>query len=1288
MAQNLLRTLFGDDVFISYRRADGSAYATTLKEQLVSMDISCFIDYEKIYPGDQLTRTLERAITRSTAFVLIGTPDACNSDHIKLEIAEALRSKRRIILIDINQSLATPEWDFIGRDNLRWISQTSDSLKNGRPNEAMPSPHVYEDFGRLFVRNRRNIRIRAAITIAALILLFTSFIAVWQASVAEARASEVSESNQKLERTIQELESKKKALEETNNKLTKNRIDLEKKNEELRSNQDKLTRKTEELRSNQDQLTRKTEEAIREKQIADNQRKEAETQTQIAVTRQWAAQANMMRDQAPDLLIDSVVKAVKSNLLAPQPSFDLDQALRNGIALLPRPITLISHKESVEEITFSQDWKFLATLSSDKTAHVWDLAGHQEIKTVKGVSQIVFSPNGKYLVTKPKDELVIWLSNVKSDQAPLVLSAILKPSQNVMTFSPDGEYFAATANDKTVRLWRAMDGQEIARFPHQGLIKTMAFSPQGKYIVTGSDDKSACIWEVPSGRAVKCLPHDGHISLGSFSPDERHLATVDDGQIVWLWEISSNQKPKRLAHEDDVIAMTFSPRGNYLAIACDDNSDWIWNVTNGEQVSRFNHGSKAREGRISLSIFSPDEKQLATTSNDNTVRVWETNNGREIARLNLDRIAADSVIFSPNGKYMATATRGKTAQIWETAGYKEVARVIHEDSITGTVFSQDGTHLATASYDKTVRIWKLNGIDENSIKNVVIRSTSYSNGRLWATEATDRTIHVREAVSGQEWEMANSRENNQENRSLFYRNRLIFSPNGKHLFGVSVGKTDAQGKLDHAIQIWETLGGSELKRIENVNAYSYSIGRKYLITADKGTVQIWETNSGLEVRRLNLNYSAEAIVISPDGSYVVVTGDDKLEFWDMKTGRAVTHHLNGSLARLITFSQNGKYVICRGGQDIRKFDVTSGLEIADVDGVEAIALSENSKYLAFTTINDLYVWDLNNDRIGVQRERKGSLGGSLETSGNPFFFTEDEKYLVTLARDDNNYVVKLWVPDRNKAVGELSHDASITAVEYSPSGEYLSTASSDGIVQIFDIRKRRIPIPLPHEKKVNEIAFSLDGKYLATASDDNTARVWEASSGQEIIRLPFRSKITSVYFSQDGKYLNTSSISQGTQKWLWKPSDLIQEACSRLAVNLTEEEYHRACPQSSYETNTIQRLTEKAISSVPFALLPPIEEEGIPWGGQNGVGIPQLTYEVKAEYTETAWRSRTQGTVILSAVFTSDGRLTKIKVIHGLPNGLTEKAIEATQKLRFKPATKKGKPIDVRMKLEIPFNLL
>jgi len=84
---------------------------------------------------------------------------------------------------------------------------------------------------------------------------------------------------------------------------------------------------------------------------------------------------------------------------------------------------------------------------------------------------------------------------------------------------------------------------------------------------------------------------------------------------------------------------------------------------------------------------------------------------------------------------------------------------------------------------------------------------------------------------------------------------------------------------------------------------------------------------------------------------------------------------------------------------------------------------------------------------------------------------------------------------------------------------------------------------------------------------------------------------------------------------------------------------------------------------------------------------PTILYREKAKYTEEARQNKIQGTVVLQVVFNVNGSITDVRVIRGLPDGLTEKAIEAAKRIRFNPAVKSGTPVSVRGSLEFTFNL-
>lgn len=82
----------------------------------------------------------------------------------------------------------------------------------------------------------------------------------------------------------------------------------------------------------------------------------------------------------------------------------------------------------------------------------------------------------------------------------------------------------------------------------------------------------------------------------------------------------------------------------------------------------------------------------------------------------------------------------------------------------------------------------------------------------------------------------------------------------------------------------------------------------------------------------------------------------------------------------------------------------------------------------------------------------------------------------------------------------------------------------------------------------------------------------------------------------------------------------------------------------------------------------------------------RLTYRSEPGITQESRRNNVRGVVRLRAVLAADGRVKNIIVIRGLPDGLTEKAIEAARQIRFTPATKAGRAVSQFVILEYNFN--
>ena len=91
--------------------------------------------------------------------------------------------------------------------------------------------------------------------------------------------------------------------------------------------------------------------------------------------------------------------------------------------------------------------------------------------------------------------------------------------------------------------------------------------------------------------------------------------------------------------------------------------------------------------------------------------------------------------------------------------------------------------------------------------------------------------------------------------------------------------------------------------------------------------------------------------------------------------------------------------------------------------------------------------------------------------------------------------------------------------------------------------------------------------------------------------------------------------------------------------------------------------------------------------GKDGDRKIVLAVKPKPAYTESARMERITGTVVLKAIFASDGSVKGIRVMSGLPSGLTEQAIVAAKKIKFIPALRNGQFVSMWMQLEYNFNL-
>ena len=91
----------------------------------------------------------------------------------------------------------------------------------------------------------------------------------------------------------------------------------------------------------------------------------------------------------------------------------------------------------------------------------------------------------------------------------------------------------------------------------------------------------------------------------------------------------------------------------------------------------------------------------------------------------------------------------------------------------------------------------------------------------------------------------------------------------------------------------------------------------------------------------------------------------------------------------------------------------------------------------------------------------------------------------------------------------------------------------------------------------------------------------------------------------------------------------------------------------------------------------------LPW--QGSFVPPGRYYSPLPTYPQSAWATGTQGNVTLEVVVRTDGRVGAVRVIDGLPDGISEAAVEAVKRWQFRPATRDGEVVAVYHRLTLRF---
>ena len=560
------------DVFISYRRSDGTVKAKALDLAFGIDDCRTFLDFKSLGTG-VFDKRLENAVLDAPVFIMVLTPDyfaRCNEkgDWVRREIELALDNGKIIIPINYDGKVnCAPDYldeEFksrIGCHNFKSLHRDSSFDATVKD--------IFDKHIRPYVSTHSNNDGKAKVSVKTdadcELLLDDEIIATVQKDKTKqvfvergehfftARSTEIPRIEEEIEKTIDDL-SFKYSL----------RIKLADKVQSLRE--------AEERKEEEEQRRREEEERKRKA------KKQIELEVGRLVQNPPALPRTLMGHSGR---VFSVCCSPDGKYLA-SGSYDADVIIRDAKSGEELK-TLIGHSYSVISVSWSPDGKYLASASVDNTIIIWNANSGEILKTLKGhsssVISVCWSPDGKYLASGSYDKtLIIW--DVKSGEELKTLEGHSEKVEFV-SWSPDGKYLASASNDETIIIWDANSGEKFKSLKgHSDLVLSVCWSPDGKYLASGSADETIIIWDANSGEKLKSLKgHSGSVYSVCWSPDGKYLASGSMDDTVIIWDATSGEELKTLEeHSNGVLSVCWSPDGKYLASGSWDNTVNIWDV--------------------------------------------------------------------------------------------------------------------------------------------------------------------------------------------------------------------------------------------------------------------------------------------------------------------------------------------------------------------------------------------------------------------------------------------------------------------------------------------------------------------------------------------------------------------------------------------------------------------------------------------------------------------------------------------------------------------------------------
>jgi WD40 repeat protein len=287
---------------------------------------------------------------------------------------------------------------------------------------------------------------------------------------------------------------------------------------------------------------------------------------------------------------------------------------------------------------------------------------------------------------------------------------------------------------------------------------------------------------------------------------------------------------------------------------------------------------------------------------------------------------------------------------------------------------------------------------------------------------------------------------------------------GEHLLGTIAlawqprGTRFATAGQDGAVALWDSAAATAVKRWKpaptTTQALCFSPDGEILASAAGKSVTLWSPDGEKIHAFAPAASSAVALAFDRPGSDLGVALNGEIAVHRVEKSRYETRRYKWSAACLtVNFSGNGRFLVsgmADGSLHFWNRSTGKDSQMRGYDGkVELVGWSDNSRYLASCTGNELVLWDFSGR--GPEGTKPIVLSGHTERV-DAFAWQPGGEHLVSGGRD---WRLNLWRPGKaTQPLDVQMLDAEISATRWSPDGKRLAVGEKAGRITIFELVAR------------------------------------------------------------------------------------------------------------------------------------------------------------------------------------------------------------------------------------------